>query len=156
MMVDSLTMYSFRFSGTSTCNSVYRRSKSILISRYFTRLGRALLSHTRDMRFLLLVIDDELAPASSEEMQAIGRFNDRLRADGQLVMAEGIHSGSNATVFDSRGGGETVTAGSHHTDSARYTGFWIIDVDDEARARSIAQGASLACNRRVELRALLA
>ncbi len=107
------------------------------------------------MRFILFVIDDGLEPASPDEMQAIGRFNDGLRANGQLLMAEGIHSGAHATVFDNRHNAGIIRDGSHHTDAARYTGFWLIEASDDVQAREIALGASLACNRRVELRLLL-
>jgi hypothetical protein len=104
---------------------------------------------------MIFVIDDGLAPAGENEMEAIGAFNDSLQAAGHFVMAEGIHSGENATVFDNRARRALVTSGSHHTDAERYTGFWIIEANDEAQARDIAAQASMACNRKVELRAYL-
>jgi hypothetical protein len=107
------------------------------------------------MRFIIFVIDDGRATAGANEMDAIGQFNDGLKAAGQFVMAEGIHSGANATVFDNRARRALVTSGSHHTDAERYTGFWIIEANDEAQARDISAQASMACNRKVELRAYL-
>jgi len=107
------------------------------------------------MRFIIFVIDDGLASAAPNEMDAIGQFNDGLKAAGQFVMAEGIHSGANATVIDNRAGAGIVTPGSLYTEPERYTGFWIIETDDEAAAQEIARRASLACNRKVELRGYL-
>ncbi len=107
------------------------------------------------MRFMIFVIDDGLAPAGEVEMDAIGAFNDGLKAAGHFVMAEGIHSGDNAHIIDNRGGGGVVSPGSLYSEPERYTGFWIIEADDEAQALDIAQGASHACNRKVELRAYL-
>ncbi len=107
------------------------------------------------MRYIIFVIDDGLAPADGDEMDAIGAFNDALKAAGQFVMAEGIHSGANARVIDNRGGNGLVSPGSLYSEPERYTGFWIIDADGEAQALEIAQGASRACNRKVELRAYL-
>lgn len=107
------------------------------------------------MRFVIFVIDDGLATAGEEEMDAIGAFNDSLKAAGHFIMAEGIQSGANAQVIDNRGGSGLVTPGSLYSEPERYTGFWIIDADDEAQAFEIAQGASRACNRKVELRAYL-
>jgi len=107
------------------------------------------------LRYIIFVIDDGQASAGADEMDAIGQFNDGLKAAGQFVMAEGIHSGANATVIDNRAGAGIVSPGSLYTEPERYTGFWIIDADDGAQAADIAGRASLACNRKVELRGYL-
>ena len=107
------------------------------------------------MRFILFVIDDGHSAAGNDEMLAIGAFNESLKAAGQFVMAEGIRSGAEARVIDNRGGIASVSAGSIYSDTERFTGFWIIEANDEDEALAIAQGASLACNRKVELRGFL-
>ena len=107
------------------------------------------------MRNIIFVIDDGLVSTGEDEMDAIGAYNDSLKAAGQFVMAEGIHSGANATVIDNRAGAGLISPGSLYNEPERYTGFWIIDADDEALARDIAGRASLACNRKVERRAYL-
>jgi hypothetical protein len=107
------------------------------------------------VRFIIFVIDDGLASAGTDEMNAIGKLNDELKAAGQYVMAEGIHSGANATVIDNRVGAGIVSAGSLYSEPERYTGFWIIDAGDEDQAHEIARRASLACDRKVELRGYL-
>ena len=51
----------------------------------------------------------------------------------------------------------TGTAGDAEvTGTAYLSGLWIIEVSDEAAALALAREASLACNRRVEVRAFLA
>lgn len=107
------------------------------------------------MRFIVFVIDDGHAPAGPDEMDAIGAFNEKLKADGHFVTAEGIESGANATVIDNRSGAGLVSSGSLYSEQERYTGFWIIEADSEAQAHALAHEASLACNRKVELRAYL-
>jgi hypothetical protein len=88
-------------------------------------------------------------------MDAIGKFNDSLKAGGHFVTAEGIESGANATVIDNRTSAGLVTPGSLYSQPERYTGFWIIETDSEAQAHALAREASLACNRKVELRGYL-
>jgi hypothetical protein len=107
------------------------------------------------MRYIICVIDDGHASASEAEMAAIGEFNEELRAIDQLVLAEGMQSGPNAWVIDNRDNRAQVSHGSHHLDPERYTGLWIIEAEGDAEARTIAQRASLACNRKVELRRFL-
>ena len=103
----------------------------------------------------MFVIDDGHTPAGPDEMDAIGAFNNSLKAGGHFVAAEGIESGDNATVIDNRAGVGLATSGSLYSEPERYTGFWILEADSEAQAHALAREASLACNRKVELRAYL-
>jgi len=41
------------------------------------------------------------------------------------------------------------------TGSDSYSGFWIIEAESDEKAQELALEGSLACNRRVELRAYL-
>ena len=107
------------------------------------------------MRFIVFVIDDLNVSAGPDEMDAIGAFNDKLKANGHFVTAEGIQSGDNAVVIDNRAGAGVVRPGSLYSEPERYTGFWIIEADSDAQAQTLAREASLACNRKVELRAYL-
>jgi hypothetical protein len=107
------------------------------------------------MRYIIFVIDDGHDSASEAEMATIGEFNEELRGSGQLVLAEGMQSGPNACVIDNRDNRAQVRHGSHHLDHERYTGLWIIEAEGDAEARTIALRASLACNRKVELRGFL-
>jgi hypothetical protein len=107
------------------------------------------------MRFLISVIDNQTGTASPAEMVAIDQFNDGLRERGQFIFAGGLSAPDSAKVIDNRSNRGEVNPGSLHQGTEYISGFWIVEAKDEAAALAIADGASLACNRRVELRPLL-
>lgn len=114
------------------------------------------------MRFLVSVIDDGQArdagrveSATRDEAAAIDDFNDRLRAEGHWVLAAGVSAPEDATVIDNRGEIPVLSHGTVAEQASYVAGFWIIDVPDEGVALQIAGEGSKACNRRVEVRALL-
>ena len=107
------------------------------------------------MKFIILVIDNQVEKASKNEMEAIDAFNDKLQADGNWITAAGINHGDAATVLDNRAGASLVSAGSIHNDVEHYSGFWLIEAADNAQAQQIAAEGSKACNRKVELRQYL-
>ena len=59
------------------------------------------------------------------------------------------------SVIDNRSNRGEVNPGSLHQSDEYLSGFWIIEAKDEETALALANGASMACNRRVELRPLL-
>lgn len=95
----------------------------------------------------------ELA-GNSQEMAAINAFNDDLRSKGQLVMAEGIQSPSQAVLIDNRAEVGLIQEGPLHQLDEYVSGFWVIETQTTDEAKEIASRASLACNRKVELRPL--
>ena len=107
------------------------------------------------MRFLFSVIDSATGTATKEEMSAIDAFNAQLRATGAFIFACGLSSLESALVIDNRNGVNHVSEGPLHDSHEYISGFWIIEAKSADEARSLATSASLACNRRVELRALL-
>jgi hypothetical protein len=107
------------------------------------------------MRFLISVIDNQTGTASPAEMAAIDAFNDGLRERGQFIFAGGLSSPDSAKVLDNRSNRGELSAGPLHQSDEYLSGFWIVEAKDEATALALANGASLACNRRVELRPLL-
>jgi hypothetical protein len=107
------------------------------------------------MRFLISVIDNQTGTATSDEMTAIDQFNDGLRERGQFIFAGGLSSPDSAKVIDNRSNRGELNPGPLHRGTEYLSGFWIVEAKDEAAALAIANGASLACNRRVELRPLL-
>ncbi len=107
------------------------------------------------MRFLISVIDNQTGTATTAEMTAIDAFNDGLRERGQFIFAGGLSSPDSAKVIDNRSNQGEFSAGPLHQSDEYLSGFWIVEAKDEAAALAIANGASLACNRRVELRPLL-
>ncbi len=107
------------------------------------------------MRFLISVIDNQTGTATTAEMTAIDAFNDGLRERGQFIFAGGLAAPDSAKVIDNRSNRGEVNAGPLHRGSEYLSGFWIIEAIDEEAALSLANKASLACSRRVELRPLL-
>ncbi len=114
------------------------------------------------MRFLVNVIDDGQAEAagrtesaSGAEAAAVDAFNERLDADGRIVLAVGVSAPSDATVVDARGAEPVVRPGPVVETTEYVAGFWVLDLPDAETAVRVATEASRACNRKVELRPLL-
>jgi hypothetical protein len=74
------------------------------------------------------------------------RFAHDLGAAGELVLAEGLDAPANAKVVTSRkSGGPPVVSGGPFPETKEFlAGFWIVDVETEARAFEIAAAASAA------------
>jgi hypothetical protein len=107
------------------------------------------------MRFLISVIDDLSNSGTEAEMTAIDAFNDKLEANGHWVFACGLADPKTANVFDNRNDAGLVHTGPLFKVQEQFSGFWVIEANDEATARTLAHGGSKACNRKVELRPLL-
>jgi hypothetical protein len=114
------------------------------------------------MQFLVNVIDDGQAEAAGRthsatatESEAVQALNERLQADGRIVFAGGLAAPTDSVVIDARGGDTVVTEGPV-VDAAEYVaGFWVLDLADVETARAVAEQASTACNRKIELRPVL-
>ena len=107
------------------------------------------------MRFLISVIDDRTGSATAEEMAAIDVFNDRLVADGHWVLACGLAAPDTALVIDGRPVEPVISEGPLVQSPDYVSGFWIVEASDRQTAQELAAQGSRACNRVVELRALL-
>jgi hypothetical protein len=102
------------------------------------------------------VIDDTSGATNPDEDAAIEAFNDRLEAEGHWVFAGGLAAPSSATVIDNRRG-EAMFSDGPFLESKEYLGgFWIIEAPDRDVALRLAAEGSKACNRKVELRPVLA
>jgi hypothetical protein len=105
------------------------------------------------MQYLINVIFDETSgEADDAEAGAIDAFNDRLRADGHWVFANGLASPEASTTIDNRAGKGLVTDGPFAETKEWAAGLWIIEAADLDVALALATEASSACNRKVELR----
>jgi len=105
------------------------------------------------MQYLISVIfDDETPMADEGEGAAIDAFNDKLRANGHWVFANGLASPDASTTIDNRGGKNLVVDGPFAETKEWAAGLWIIEADDLDVALALATEGSLACNRKVELR----
>ncbi|MFL6001474.1 MAG: YciI family protein [Nocardioides sp.] len=94
--------------------------------------------------------------ASKEEMlQAFadtGAFNEKLRAEGHWVFADGLEQASTATVVDGQGAEPMITDGPYLESKEYLGGFWIIEAPDLDVALGLAAEASKACRGKVEVR----
>ena len=89
------------------------------------------------MRVMVLVKSTEFAekgefpePWTSEMMQAMGRFNDELKAAGMLVTAAGLQPSSTGKRVQFEGAGRQVVSGPFANPGELVAGFWIWDVKD--------------------------
>ena len=104
------------------------------------------------MRYLVSVIADGTEIAKPNEMAAIGAFNERLRAQGYWVFADGLAEPDTATVIDGRGEEPVFTDGPFLESKEFLAGFWVIEAPHLDVALKLASEGSKACNRKVELR----
>ena len=107
------------------------------------------------MRYIIFVIDDQTEKAPANEMAAIDAFNEMLEEKGHWITAGGIDHGEAATILDNRAGAGIVHTGSLYNEAEHYSGFWLIQADDNETALQLAAAGSKACNRKVELRPYL-
>ncbi|HEY1179550.1 MAG TPA: YciI family protein [Phytomonospora sp.] len=108
-------------------------------------------------QYLMSVIDDRTGSATDEEMDAITAYNtERLQGGGHWVFAAGLAAPDTATVVDARGAEPMFTDGPYLESKEYIAGFWIIEAEDFDVALKLCAEGSKACNRRVELRPVLA
>lgn len=107
------------------------------------------------MRFIIFVIDDQTSSGTADEMRAIDAFNAQLEAEGHWIYAAGIAGAGKSTLIDNRSDAGLRAAGSLVTSSENYSGFWLIQAEDQEAAESLAMQGSKSCNRKVELRPFL-
>lgn len=112
------------------------------------------------MKFLVNVIDDGQAAAAGRtesatevEMEAVDALNERL--SDAVVFAAGVSAPSDAVVVDARLAEPTTTPGLVGGPTEFVAGFWVMDLPDAEAALRVAREASVACNRKIELRPLL-
>jgi hypothetical protein len=108
------------------------------------------------MQYLVSVIADGAELATPGEMVAIDAFNDRIRAHGSLVFANGLAEPSLGTVIEGRGEEPVFTDGpswSRRSSSPVSGSSRLLTFDV---ALELAVDGSKARNRRIELRPLLA
>jgi hypothetical protein len=107
------------------------------------------------MKFLISVIDDLSDSGTSDEMEAIDIFNDRLRLEGHWVFAGGLTAPNNAVVIDNRNGANLLSSGPLFESKENVSGFWIVEAPSLGAAQTLAFEGSKSCNRKVELRPFL-
>jgi hypothetical protein len=115
------------------------------------------------MQYLVSVIDDgqsyaagKTDSATQAEMAAVDVFNEQLIAGGYWVFAEGLSAPSSATVVDNRSGEALFTDGPFLESKEFVAGLWIWEAPDLDVALKLATEGSKACNRKLEVRPILA
>ena len=107
------------------------------------------------MQFLISVLDTASSSATDDEMEAIHAFNRRLDAGGHRVFAAGLAHPTLSKVVDGRGDELVLTDGPFAETKEFAAGLWIFEVSDLDEALRLAAEGSKACNRRLEVRAML-
>ena len=99
-------------------------------------------------------VDDPEPPM--EEVQqmfdAVGRFNEKVKAAGAWVFAGGLHGIESATTVDGRGEQPVMTDGPFVESKEYLGGFWVIEAADLDAALEWAAQGSKACAGKVEVR----
>ena len=106
-------------------------------------------------KYIFFVISSSNNPATEDEMKEIDSFNDMLQANGHWIMAAGIGEPNSATQIDSRDSEPVILNGSLFKNKLFYSGFWVLQVENHNQAMELADKASKACNRKLEIRPFL-
>jgi hypothetical protein len=104
------------------------------------------------MQYLFSVIHDSASLATPDEMEAVGAFNRRLKAEGHWVFAGGLAAPSSATVIDNRGDEAMFTDGPFLESKEYLAGLWVLEAADLDAALKLAAEGSKHCNRKIEVR----
>jgi len=87
-----------------------------------------------------------------ESMAETTAFNEKLKAQGHWVFADGLEPAASAHVVDGQGTETVVTDGPYPESKEHIGGFWIIEAPDLDVALALAAEGSKACRGKVELR----
>ncbi len=107
------------------------------------------------MRYIIFVVDVPNNRATQSEMTAIHAFNQMLHDNEHWITAAGISQSEHSKIIDNREGIARVSNGSIVEGPENYSGFWLVNVKSDDEAEKLGLAASLACNRRVEVRPYL-
>lgn len=107
------------------------------------------------MQYLVSVINNTENPVVDDRMAEIGVFNKQLQADGYWVFAGGLTNPESATTIDNRDNSPIITDGPFAETKEFINGVWIWEVPDFDTALKLAEQASEACNRKIEVRPFL-
>jgi hypothetical protein len=94
----------------------------------------------------------ESEEAMRESLAETTAFNEKLKAQGYWVFADGLDPASGARVVDGQGEQPVITDGPYPESKEHIGGFWVIDVPDLDVALALAAEASKACRGKVEVR----
>ena len=111
------------------------------------------------MKYMIMMFGDQagmLEARSTEWIREMIQFmhtlNDDLTSAGELVSAEGLADASQAITVRFVDGAPVPTDGPYAESKEALAGFWIVDVENEARAIEIASRVVAFIECPVELR----
>lgn len=97
------------------------------------------------MKYMIMMFGSQAAMMENqstewitEMIQFMHTLNADLTASGELVGAEGLADGSQAKTVSLENGMPVVTDGPYAESKESLIGYWMVDVEDEARALAIA------------------
>jgi hypothetical protein len=98
-----------------------------------------------DVKYLIMMFGDQASMLERrpvewvrEMIQFMHEVNGELSASGELVSAEGLVDASQAKKVDYADGAVVISDGPFAESKESLAGYWIVDVDKEARALEIA------------------
>jgi hypothetical protein len=85
------------------------------------------------MRFMVIVTGpDDAGPPTSEELAAMGRFNEELMKAGVMKGGEGLHPTRKGAKVTFSGSKRSVIDGPYAEAKEVIGGFWILETKDKA------------------------
>jgi hypothetical protein len=108
------------------------------------------------MRFMVIVkankdSEDGILP-TSEQLAAMGRYNDELLKAGVMLGGEGLQSSAKGARVGMKGGKPVVVDGPFSETKELIAGFWIWQVKDKAEAIEWAKKIPFEGDEMVEIR----
>jgi hypothetical protein len=113
------------------------------------------------MKYMIMTFGDQsgLAGKSPEWIKGMIEFMQRIDVEltdsGQLVFQQGLADPPQAKAVTMQDGAPVTTDGPVVASNESLAGFWIVDVDSEARAIEIATRISEAADTAIEVRECL-
>jgi hypothetical protein len=110
------------------------------------------------MKYMIMTFGDQsgLEGRSPEWIKGMIEFMQRidveLNESGELVFQQGLANAPQAKTVTAPDGTPATTDGPFHASSESLAGFWIVDVENEARAIEIAARISHAADAAIEVR----
>lgn len=113
------------------------------------------------MKYMIMMFGDQSGMADksadwiTEMIEFMGTLNDDLTKSGELVSAEGLADASQATTVRFDSGVPVATEGPFAESKESLAGYWIVDVESQARAVEIASRVVAFIHEPVEVRQIM-
>ena len=110
------------------------------------------------MKFMLMLKADDANQEdrmpTDEELNEMGRYNEKLIESGVLLAGEGLHPAQTGSLVNFDAEERTVTDGPFTETKELIAGFWIIQVDSREEAEEWARRCPLGPGSKLEMRRL--